>query len=84
MVQIIAKEMKKANVGVDVKVYPGKSLFKPKAQWNAMVKGQLDISAFHPLGDTEHVRSDVYITLILIFPAAGTLPNTNSRLCNPI
>lgn len=46
MVQIIAKEMKKANVGVDVKVYPGKSLFKPKEQWNAMVKGQLDISAF--------------------------------------
>lgn len=46
MVQIIAKEMKKANVGVDVKVYAGKSLFKPKAQWNAMVKGQLDISAF--------------------------------------
>lgn len=46
MVQIIAKEMKKANVGIDVKVYPGKSLYKPKAQWNAMVKGQLDISAF--------------------------------------
>jgi len=46
MVQIIAKEMKKANVGVDVKVYPGQSLFKAKAQWNAMVKGQLDISAF--------------------------------------
>lgn len=46
MVQIIAKEMKKANVGVDVKVYPGKSLFKPKEQWNAMTKGQLDISAF--------------------------------------
>lgn len=46
MVQIIAKEMAKANVGLDVKVYPGKSLFKPKEQWNAMVKGQLDISAF--------------------------------------
>ena len=46
MVQIIAKEMAKANVGVTVKVYPGKSLFKPKEQWNAMVKGQLDISAF--------------------------------------
>ncbi len=46
MVQIIAKEMAKANVGVTIKVYPGKSLFKPKAQWNAMVKGQLDISAF--------------------------------------
>ncbi|MEK9685027.1 MAG: TRAP transporter substrate-binding protein DctP [Rhodospirillaceae bacterium] len=46
MVQIIAKEMKKANVGVTVRVFPGRSLFKPKAQWNAMVKGQLDISAF--------------------------------------
>jgi TRAP-type C4-dicarboxylate transport system substrate-binding protein len=46
MVRIIAKEMKKANVGIDVKVYAGKSLFKPKAQWNAMVKGRLDISAF--------------------------------------
>jgi len=46
MVQIIAKEVAKANVGLDVKVYPGKSLFKPKEQWGAMVKGQLDISAF--------------------------------------
>jgi len=46
MVQIIAKEIAKANVGLEIKVYPGKSLFKPKEQWNAMVKGQLDISAF--------------------------------------
>ncbi len=46
MVQIIAKEVAKANVDLDIKVYPGKSLFKPKEQWNAMVKGQLDISAF--------------------------------------
>ena len=46
MVQIIAKEVAKANVGLDIKVYPGKSLFKPKEQWSAMVKGQLDISAF--------------------------------------
>jgi len=46
MVQIIAKEVAKADVGLDIKVYPGKSLFKPKEQWTAMVKGQLDISAF--------------------------------------
>ena len=46
MVQIIAKEVAKADVGLDIKVYPGKSLFKPKEQWSAMVKGQLDISAF--------------------------------------
>ncbi len=46
MVQMIAREVAKANVGLTIKVYPGKSLFKPKEQWNAMVKGQLDISAF--------------------------------------
>ena len=46
MVQIIAREVKAANVGLDVKVFPGRSLFKPREQWNAMVKGQLDISAF--------------------------------------
>ncbi|MCG8491109.1 MAG: hypothetical protein MI743_05815, partial [Sneathiellales bacterium] len=46
MVQIIAREVGKANVGINVKVYPGKSLYKPKEQWGAMVKGQLDISAF--------------------------------------
>jgi TRAP-type C4-dicarboxylate transport system substrate-binding protein len=46
MVQIIAKEAAAANVDLNIKVYPGKSLFKPKEQWGAMVKGQLDISAF--------------------------------------
>ncbi len=46
MVQIIAKELAAADVGVEVQVYPGASLFKPREQWNAMVKGQLDISAF--------------------------------------
>ena len=46
MVQIIKKEVEAADVGVAVQVYPGKSLFKPKQQWDAMVKGQLDISAF--------------------------------------
>ena len=46
MVQIIKKEVEAAGVGVTVQVYPGKSLFKPKQQWDAMVKGQLDISAF--------------------------------------
>ena len=35
MVQIIAREAKAANVGLDVQVYPGASLFKPNDQWNA-------------------------------------------------
>ena len=46
MVQIIAKDVEQANVGLEIQVYPGASLFKPKEQWGAMVKGQLDISAF--------------------------------------
>ena len=46
MVQIIAREVAAANVGLEIQVYPGASLFKPTEQWNAMVRGQLDISAF--------------------------------------
>ena len=46
MVQIIAREVKAANVGIDIQVYPGASLFKPNDQWNAIVNGQLDITAF--------------------------------------
>ncbi len=46
MVQIIAREVEKADVGLKIQVYPGKSLYKPKEQWGALVKGQLDISAF--------------------------------------
>jgi TRAP-type C4-dicarboxylate transport system substrate-binding protein len=46
MVQMIAKEVKAANVGLDVQVYPGASLFKPDQQWNAIVSGQLDITLF--------------------------------------
>ncbi len=46
MVQIIKREAEAAGVGIKIQVYPGKSLFKPKQQWEAMTKGQLDISAF--------------------------------------
>ena len=45
MVQIIAKEVKAANVGLEIQVYPGASLFKPNDQWNAIVNGQLDMTA---------------------------------------
>jgi len=45
MVQIIAREVEKANVGLKIQVYPGQSLFKAKEQWGALTKGQLDITA---------------------------------------
>lgn len=44
MVQIVAKEMTAANLGVTVQVYAGASLFKPNDQWNATANGQLDIT----------------------------------------
>jgi TRAP-type C4-dicarboxylate transport system substrate-binding protein len=46
MAQIVAKEAKAANVGLDIQVYPGASLFKPNDQWNAMINGQLDMAVF--------------------------------------
>jgi len=46
MVQMIARDVKAANVGLNIQVYPGASLFKPNDQWNAMVNGQLDIALF--------------------------------------
>jgi TRAP-type C4-dicarboxylate transport system substrate-binding protein len=46
MVQILAREVAKADVGVEIVIYPGQSLFKAREQWGAMTKGQLDISAF--------------------------------------
>ncbi len=46
MVQLIAREAEKANVGLKIQVYPGSSLVKPKEQWGALTKGQIDLAAF--------------------------------------
>ncbi len=45
MVQIIAREVAAAKVGIDIRVFPGASLVKPNDQWDAMLKGQIDITA---------------------------------------
>ncbi len=46
MVQMIAREVAAANVGLEIKVFPGSSLVKAKEQWKAMLSGQIDMSAF--------------------------------------
>jgi len=63
MVQMIAKDAAAANVGLDIKVYPGKSLYKPKEQWGAIVKGQLDITAF-PLAYAAGRHPEFNLTLM--------------------
>jgi TRAP-type transport system periplasmic protein len=46
MVQIIKREVEAAEVGLEVQIYPGASLFGPNEQWGALTSGQLDLSAF--------------------------------------
>jgi TRAP-type C4-dicarboxylate transport system substrate-binding protein len=46
MVQMIARDVEKADVGLKIQVFPGASLFKPNEQWGAVTKGQLDITSF--------------------------------------
>ncbi|EHK58666.1 family 7 extracellular solute-binding protein [Mesorhizobium alhagi CCNWXJ12-2] len=46
MVQIIAREVAAANVGLEIQVYPGASLYKPNDQWNAVTRGLLEMTSF--------------------------------------
>jgi TRAP-type C4-dicarboxylate transport system substrate-binding protein len=46
MVQIIAREVGAADVGLEIQVFPGSSLYKPNDQWNAVTRGILDMTAF--------------------------------------
>jgi TRAP-type C4-dicarboxylate transport system substrate-binding protein len=46
MVQIIARDVEAANVGLKIQVFPGSSLYKPNDQWNAVTRGLLDLTSF--------------------------------------
>ena len=74
MVQIIADEVKKANVDLDIRIYPAKSLYKPKEQWKPMTTGQLDISAF-PLAYASKFHPEFDATLM-----PGTVKNHDHAL----
>jgi TRAP-type C4-dicarboxylate transport system substrate-binding protein len=63
MVQIIARDINEAKLGIEIQVYPGKSLFKPKEQWGAMVAGNLDITAF-PLAYAGGKHPEFNLTLM--------------------
>ncbi|MDR5888657.1 MULTISPECIES: TRAP transporter substrate-binding protein [Halomonas] len=45
MVQLMADKVAEANVGLEIEVYPGQSLFKAREQWAALSRGRLDITA---------------------------------------
>lgn len=46
MVQMIARDVAAANVGLEIQVFPGASLYKPNDQWNAVTRGLLDMTSF--------------------------------------
>ena len=63
MVQIIAKEVEKANIDFKIQVYPGQSLYKAKAQWKPLVDGQLDMTSL-PLDYANSFHPEFSITLM--------------------
>ena len=44
--QIVADEVKEANVDLDIKIFGSKSLFKPREQYKPLSRGQLDMTVF--------------------------------------
>ncbi|SDO31325.1 TRAP transporter substrate-binding protein DctP [Vreelandella arcis] len=45
MVQMMAEEVANADVGLEIEIYPGQSLFKAREQWGALARGRLDITS---------------------------------------
>ena len=46
MVQLLAREVAAANVGLTIEIHPAQTLFLATEQWDALVAGTLDIAAF--------------------------------------
>ncbi|MEM7172154.1 MAG: ABC transporter substrate-binding protein, partial [Pseudomonadota bacterium] len=44
--QIVADEVAAANVDLEIKIFPSKSLFKPREQYRPLSRGQLDMTVF--------------------------------------
>ena len=44
--QIVADEVATANVDLNIKIFPSKSLFKPREQYKPLSRGQLDMTVF--------------------------------------
>lgn len=63
MVQIVADRAEEADVGLQVRVYPGASLYQPLEQWPALSRGRLAITAL-PLAYVGGRVPEVNLTLM--------------------
>jgi len=61
--QIVADEVAKADVGLGIKIFPSKSLFKPREQYKPLSRGQLDMTVF-PLSYAGGQRPEYNLTLM--------------------
>lgn len=61
--QIVADEVAAANVDLAIKIFPSKSLFKPKEQYKPLSRGQLDMTIF-PLSYAGGQRPEYNLTLM--------------------
>lgn len=61
--QIVADEVAAANVDLEIKIFPSKSLFKPREQYRPLSRGQLDMTVF-PLAYAGGERPEYNLTLM--------------------
>ena len=61
--QIVADEVAAADVGLELKIYPSKSLFKPKEQYRPLSRGRLDMTVV-PLAYAAGQRPAYNLTLM--------------------
>jgi len=61
--QMVADGVKDAGVDLDIKIFPSKSLFKPREQYKPLSRGQLDMTVF-PLSYAGGQRPEFNLTLM--------------------
>ncbi|MEK9670118.1 MAG: TRAP transporter substrate-binding protein DctP [Gammaproteobacteria bacterium] len=61
--EIVANHVKDANVGLEVKIFPSKALFKPNEQYKPLSRGQLDMTVL-PLSYAGGVQPSYNLTLM--------------------
>lgn len=63
IVEIVAREVAAADVGIDFQIFPSASLFSPNEQWTPLTRGQVD-GIVYPLAYAAGRHPEVNLTLM--------------------
>lgn len=63
IIEIVAKEVEAADVGIDFQIFPSASLFKANEQWTPLTRGQVD-GIVYPLAYAAGRHPEVNLTLM--------------------